>query len=150
MFKEEVKQDVKALGGLPVFLLSAFTFYLSGNAKVALVLLAGLVIGYVIASSLRLLFWRKRPDKEKYHNVLSKIDAGSFPSMHSMRAAMLVTVLMMQFQRPVAYVVFGLAGLSVLWMRVYQKRHFTGDVIAGAVLGVVIIIGIAFALLVFF
>lgn len=147
MFKEEVKQDVKALGGLPIFLLSAFVFYLSGNAKVALVLLAGLVIGYVIASSLRLLFWRKRPDNEKYHNLLSKIDSGSFPSMHSMRAAMLVTVLMMQFQRPVAYAVFGLAGLSVLWMRVYQKRHFTSDVITGAVLGVAIIFGIAFFLL---
>jgi len=149
MFKEEIIQDSKALGGLPIYLLTAFAFYLTDYKEAALILLIGLAVGWSLAAVIRLLFWRKRPDKEQYHGVLSKIDAGSFPSLHSMRAAMLATMLMMRFQSPLAYAVFGAAGLAVMTLRVTQKRHFTSDVIAGAVLGVLIIVGSSMVALMF-
>lgn len=147
MFKKEVKDDLKALGGLPIYLLTAFAFYLADYKEAAAILLIGLVIGYALAIALRLLFWRRRPDKEAYHDLISKIDAGSFPSLHSMRVAMLATVIMMRFQSITAYIVFTLAALSVLILRVTEKRHYPRDVIAGAILGVLIIIGLIFTAL---
>lgn len=147
MFKKEVKDDLKALGGLPIYLLTTFAFYLTDYKEAALVLLLGLIIGYALAIVLRLLFWRRRPDKESYHNLISKIDAGSFPSLHSMRVAMLATVIMMRFQSIVSYLIFGAAALSVLVLRVTERRHYPRDVIAGAILGVLIIIGLIFTAL---
>ncbi len=142
MFQKEVKDDLKALGGLPIYLLTAFAFYLANYKEAAAILLIGLVVGYALAIVLRLLFWRRRPDGEKYHDLISKIDAGSFPSLHSMRVAMLATVIMMRFQSTLSYVIFTAAALSVLILRVTEKRHYPLDVIMGAVLGVLVIIGI--------
>ena len=46
MFKKELIQDSKALGGMPIYLLTTFAFYLADYKDAALILIVGLVVGW--------------------------------------------------------------------------------------------------------
>ncbi|MBI4146358.1 phosphatase PAP2 family protein [Candidatus Woesearchaeota archaeon] len=139
MFKTELIQDVKALGGLPLFVLLILFAFATARDVLAAQLLAGFVLAYTVTTLLRLVFWKQRPDKEKYRGFVQKVDSGSFPSLHSMRAAVLATVLGWYFANWLS-VLFGVLAVAVGVSRVVQKRHFIRDVLAGLVLGVIVAI----------
>lgn len=135
---EEVMRDTTAFGGLAVYGFAALLLLLLGNVNAFVTLVIGLALCYAIISPIRIFFFRKRPDRQKYSGVFTKIDAGSFPSMHSTRATVLAIVLAQVFAAPAIRALLVLGVIAVIVTRVLLKRHFISDVIGGVVLGMLI------------
>ncbi len=131
-------RDTTALGGLALYVFVAVLFGLLGNTAVFVQLIIGLALVYAISWPIRLLFFRTRPDKQKYSGFLTKIDAGSFPSTHSARSAVLAVILWYFFTEPVVRGLLVLGVLGVLATRVTLKRHRVVDVIGGLVIGLIV------------
>jgi membrane-associated phospholipid phosphatase len=135
---DEVMRDTTALGGLAVYGFAALLFLLLGEARIFWLLVIGLVLCYAIISPIRLIFFRRRPDKQQFSGVFTKIDASSFPSMHSARSTVLAIVLTQAFPQPSVRALLALGVLAVVVTRVLLKRHFVSDVIGGVVVGAVV------------
>ncbi|MEM4240075.1 MAG: phosphatase PAP2 family protein [Candidatus Woesearchaeota archaeon] len=135
---DEVMRDTTAMGGIAVYVVVAVIFFLLGNVKAGVQLIIALVLLYAVIAAVRTLFFRKRPDKQKYSGFFTKIDAGSFPSMHSARATALAIILALVFPQNTIRVLLVIAVLAVAYTRIRLKRHYASDVIGGLVLGAVV------------
>lgn len=135
---EEVMRDTTALGGIALYGLIAVLFLLLGKTSVFAQLVIGLALCYGIISIIRLVFFRIRPDKQKYGGFITKIDAGSFPSMHSARSTVLAIILAQSFAEPLISALLALGVLAVVVTRVLLKRHYVSDVVGGVVIGAII------------
>jgi membrane-associated phospholipid phosphatase len=135
---KEVTQDAAGLGGLAIYVLVAVIFFLLGNIKVAAELIIALALLYAIIAIIRTIFFKKRPDKQKYSGFFTKIDASSFPSMHSARSAVLAIILAMVFPQNTIRILLIIAVLGVAYTRIRLKRHYTCDVICGLILGAIV------------
>jgi undecaprenyl-diphosphatase len=135
---EEVMRDTTALGGLALYGIVALLFLALGHGNVFAQLVIGMVLCYAVVSLLRLLFFRTRPDRQKYGGFFTKIDAGSFPSMHTTRAVVLAILLAQFFAAPLISGLLVLGVLAVAVTRVLLHRHYATDVIGGIVLGAII------------
>jgi undecaprenyl-diphosphatase len=138
MWRDELLQDIKGLSGVPIFIAVVLISFFVGEKNLALQLVAGLALAYAITVILRIFFFSQRPDKQKFHNFVEKIDASGFPSLHSMRAAVLATILSLHFSNSLLTAFFAITAIAIAVTRVLQKRHFVRDVIAGLILGVVV------------
>ncbi len=131
-------RDTTAMGGLAVYIVVAVIFFLLGNVKAAAELIIALALLYAVIAVIRTLFFKKRPDKQKYSGFFTKIDAGSFPSMHTARAAALAIILAFVFPQNTIRILLVIAVLAVAYTRIRLKRHYTSDVIGGLVLGAIV------------
>lgn len=139
MRSENVK-DIAALGGNPVYFLVGGLFWFFGHPQVTFQLIVSLILCYILTTLFRIVFFRQRPLKQQYKNFLERIDASSFPSLHSMRAAVIAVTIGMFFNQPPVWLLAIIATVSVAITRVLQKRHHKSDVIAGLIIGVVIVV----------
>lgn len=138
MQTREFLEDLKAFGGLPIYLFSIALFFILGYVSMTVRLTVGLFIAYALTSSIRFVFFRRRPDKQRFKGLAQKIDASSFPSLHAMRASCLAVLLILFFNNVLITVVAIVAAICVALVRVLQKRHFASDVIAGLFFGVLV------------
>lgn len=138
MFIKEVIEDTKAFGGFPFYELVSFSFLILGYWPVFLQLTAGLVFAFAFSFSLRLLFFRNRPEKQNFKTIAGRIDASSFPSLHAMRVALLVTVVSLFFSNILLTILLGICAIGTAFCRVLQKRHYPSDVVFGLISGVII------------
>lgn len=138
MYKEEIWQDIKGLSGVPFFVIIIILAFLLQEKALAYQLIVGLALAYAVTVIIRLSYFKRRPDKQGYHNLIEKIDASSFPSLHAMRAAVLATILSAFFESALLTPLFALAAVAVGVSRVMTKRHDISDVLAGLVLGAIV------------
>ncbi len=134
---QEVLQDVGGLGGISLFLIVTVVA-LFNNISLGFTLSVCLAVLYAVMILIRLVWFRQRPDKQRFSSWLQRIDASSFPSMHTMRASALSIVLGMWFQNTFVFVLLVIVALLVGWTRVHFKRHYWSDVIIGWFLGVIL------------
>lgn len=137
-YKTELWQDIKGLAGLPLY---GVIFVISGVLKqyaLAVELVIALGLCFLVTIIVRAFYFQERPMKQEFKSGLEKLDAASFPSLHSMRGAVLATLLGMFFSNVMLGVLFALCALAIACARVAQKRHFARDVVAGLVLGLLI------------
>ena len=87
-------------------------------------LLISFAIAYVFTIIGRTIFFKERPKKRKYKNIIEKIDAGSFPSLHSARAGVLAVVLSTLFFHTGLTILFFLSAIGVAWARVKLHKHY--------------------------
>ena len=146
MYKDELSQDLKAFGGFPLSAVLIVSSFILGLSAIAWQMVIGLVADVFVVIIIRLLFFRQRPMRQKFSNIVEKVDASSFPSAHSARAGTLAGVLALYFQNPLLSVLFVLLAIGVASLRVVQKKHHVSDVVTGLILGV--LIGFAAAFLV--
>ena len=135
MIQDELLQDIKALGGFPIYtivIIAAFFYDKTLSAQ----LLAGIILAFALTVLIRMISFKERPDRQPFNNFLTRIDASGFPSLHSMRASVLATLLILQLNNPVLIILLILYALAVGSSRVWQKRHYASDVVAGLILGV--------------
>src|SRR3989338_4092187 len=88
----EIISDLGAFGGLPAFITAIIITYGLEQA-LALKLIVALAIAYIVTFTIRIAYFKQRPKQQKYNTILQKIDASSFPSLHSMRATILAILL---------------------------------------------------------
>jgi membrane-associated phospholipid phosphatase len=102
---------------------------------------AGLLATGVVTQALKWGVGRPRPDLGTDGDELRPgsfdNDHQSWPSGHTSTAFSLATSVAMESDRAwVGAVAYGLAGVTA-WSRIYADRHWTSDVVAGAVIGTV-------------
>ncbi|BDS13581.1 phosphatase PAP2 family protein [Aureispira anguillae] len=147
----EYIRDFTAIGN-PFLLLLVTLATLSNHPKFHTyfwILLAGFLINEFICSAIKYLWHKPRPNGQQYKNGFEKIDAGSFPSIHSSRISfvylslgyihyMAENFLLM----PTFIVVIAVVGYS----RIFLKKHFFVDVMAGYFFGTIQFLAITFLL----
>jgi undecaprenyl-diphosphatase len=130
-------KDITSMGGITFYVvLLVFSYFYSMH--VFWMLLAGLFLMYIVNVPLKLFFFKHRPAKMQYKAVWEKFEASAFPSVHSTRATFLALVFWTT-QAPLllkAFVI--LIALSIMVSRIWLKKHFLSDIIAGIVSGLVV------------
>jgi membrane-associated phospholipid phosphatase len=138
MMLQENLQDLKGLAGNPLFALVILLALVLGKTVLFWQLIVGLALAYAITVTTRMVFFRRRPDKQAYHGIIGRFDASSFPSLHSMRASLLAALLALYFNNDLLTALFALCAVGVGVARVVQKRHFISDVVVGLIVGVLL------------
>lgn len=143
---EEMARDVSALGGFAwiTFATLAIGIYLwlDGKSHMALFLMGATASGGLMSLLLKSVFSRPRPDVVPH---LSKVFSSSFPSGHSMLAAVVYLTLGSLLASVISKVTLKIYVLFVAVMlttavgvtRVYLGVHYPTDVLAGWLAGLV-------------
>jgi len=142
----EMTRDATSLGGY--FCLIFFTLVTAGylwldrKRHLSEFLLGSAISGYIASTLLKLFFQRPRPEVVPH---LDMVSSSSFPSGHSMNAAIIYLTLgtiiatAVARKRLKAYVI-GVALLITIivgWSRVYLGVHYPSDVLAGWMAGLI-------------
>jgi len=110
-----------------------------------LVLFTLLAINEIACSLIKIIFPKKRPDGQQYKNLLEKIDAGSFPSLHTSRITITYLSLFFLYDVLMLKLLCCLVIAIVGYSRLHLKKHFLVDVVAGFIIGILItLIGLQF------
>ncbi|WP_228146210.1 phosphatase PAP2 family protein [Acinetobacter sp. ANC 4648] len=139
-FLNDFSVGLSYIGGLPatLFICGCWCLYLFWQRKIANILFIGFGISgsVIIGWSLKYLIDRPRPDA-MYQMV--KTYGASFPSAHSLYAAVLASLVLFVFykhaQAKLIHTLAYLWCLSMGFSRVYLGAHFPTDVIAGWSIG---------------
>ena len=134
----EFLQDMKALGGLPIYVIIIALFLTMGDFIISTALTIGLVISYAVTIGIRSVYFKERPKKVKYRTKLEKLDASSFPSMHTIRVVVLGIILATAISTPLFSILAIPCVILAAYARVKLKRHRLIDVAAGGVFGILI------------
>ena len=102
------------------------------------ILLIALVINEILGSLIKIILPKTRPNGQKYNNLLEKIDAGSFPSLHSSRITIVYLTLFYFGTLLVFKIIFISIIPLVMLSRINLKKHFLTDIIGGFVIGLII------------
>ncbi len=137
---ERLVRDFTSFGS--PFILSFLSLAIMGLGREGIAALAGLILIEAFCDSIKLAFHKPRPKKMKYSNALEKIDAGSFPSVHSARSAFVPGMIFIYLQSQWALLLFALP-IIVGITRIKLKKHDIKDVIGGWAIGLAFLIAYA-------
>lgn len=130
-------QDMTAFGTLYHFIMLLAVLIAFSHFSLAYKLIMGQVIMYMFSIPLKIFLFNNRPKKMNYENIIEKIEASSFPSVHTMRIFFVSSVLVSTFNNLMLSVILVALSLLVGYSRIYLKRHYYSDVIAGAIIGII-------------
>lgn len=131
-------EEVTAYGGALLYIFTVILALITKNLDLILPLLAGLGLLYLSAIIIRIFYFKQRPEKRKYKTYIGKIDASSFPSLHSARALFFTFVMNDFFQN--IYIFYFLIFLTIVvgYSRIYLNKHYLSDVFGGYIFGAII------------
>lgn len=132
----EWSRDITSLAS--PLLLILVTFIVLGPSSIFYTLLIALLVNEIIGSVIKIIFPKKRPNKQTYNNLIEKIDAGSFPSIHASRITLTYLTLFSSTDIISIKIASILVILLVIISRVLLKKHFIIDVIGGFIIGFII------------
>lgn len=132
---EDFLNDFTAFGSLTFALFVVLLTSVLGVNELAMQLFVALVICYLINFPMKIIFFKDRPKSQKYRNVIEKFDAGSFPSLHSMRAVSFAIILSVFVDNPLFTLLMVILAGSVLYTRIALGKHYKVDVVVGTLLG---------------
>ena len=119
------------------FLLVTFLLIL-GFTEIALHLAIGLWVCYIGVLIFRSFHFKERPLKEEYTNWFTKLNASSFPSLHTITFIFTATILSTIISKPLVVIFLYLLALLIAYSRIYLKKHHVIDVIAGIIIGIIV------------
>jgi len=131
----EYIRDITSLGNPIILVLISLLVY--GFSWYLLLILIGMAINELIGSGIKFFFHKKRPNGQTYKTKLEKIDAGSFPSIHSSRVSFVFLMLIKNSTYPLSILLFSFI-LIIGYSRIFLKKHDYIDVIGGYSLGVLL------------
>jgi len=113
-------------------------------------LLNKLAIGLVLMQSaviiIRTFYFKERPNKYPYKSYIERIDASSFPSLHSARITFLAIAFMNYYNEMIFSILLAALAVIVMYSRIYLKKHDLKDVLAGAILGAIVYFAVVWVL----
>lgn len=130
----EFIRDVTSLGD--PFILVLISALLLGFTTSLLKIIIGLIIIELVCSLVKIIYHKERPLKQDFSNILEKIEAGSFPSIHSARSSFVFLFLFLISSSIWIKIISILAILLVGFSRIVLKKHYLFDIISGYVIGV--------------
>lgn len=129
-------RDVTSLAN-PIILV-LIPFWIIGWNTFFIKLLLSLLINEVFCSLIKFTFHRQRPDGQTFNGAMDKIDAGSFPSIHSSRIMIAYLFLFSHSNN----IWLGISFISIICLvgmsRVILKKHYISDVVGGLIIGGII------------
>ena len=131
-------RDLTSLGSIVFYALLSLSILLLAEFNLFWQLLFGFVLILVIISIIRTIYFRSRPNHRIYKNLLEKIDASSFPSVHAARCIFLALALGNYFQNIYLTSFLILTALAIMYSRMVLKKHDWIDLTAGTVLGIIV------------
>ncbi|MCX6816191.1 MAG: phosphatase PAP2 family protein [Candidatus Aenigmarchaeota archaeon] len=140
-FFNEYVRDVTSLGGLPVYGLVCLYALASGQYHLFIQLLTMVIAIMIVTYVTKSVYFKARPDntaKKKGANLLEKADLSSFPSVHAARITALGILFALIYANPLITVLAAVVVVAVCVSRILIKRHYTADVIAGFILGLIV------------
>lgn len=134
---KKIFEELTFFGGIAFYMFLVALFFVLGKVDLVLKLILGLVVIYLITFLIRLVYFKPRPRKVGYKNLLEKIDASSFPSVHVSRAVFLCFFMLFLFDLNLVIEV-GIVVLMILviYSRIYLFKHDIIDAIGGILLGI--------------
>ena len=130
--------DITIIGGIYIYLLIAILFLIIGNTSLFYQLILGVIVTFGIAVIIRLVYFKERPLKQNYVGIIEKIDASSFPSVHSARAGYMFIIIISHYNSISIIAILGTIGLLICYSRIYLRKHDIIDVMGGIMLGLAI------------
>lgn len=128
-------RDFTAIGGAPFSAIVGLVVLSFKEYLLFQQLLIGFFITLFIVVVIRLIYFKNRPLKQRYNNLLEKIDASSFPSLHAARILFLTLTMANFFKQKNVTIVLLIIAALISYSRIYLKKHDWIDVIAGLILG---------------
>jgi len=128
-------RDFTALGGALFYLLIMLLALVLRSMDLFWTLLFGFVFTTIIVCLVRTFYYRDRPVKVPYRNFMERIDASSFPSLHTGRGVFLMLVLASFFHSLWGAVFLMVLAGFIAYSRLYLQKHDLVDVFFGIVLG---------------
>lgn len=139
---QEIEKDVSSLGSLAVQ--GSFIVGLAFlNPAPAFKLAMGIVAVTAIGVAVKILWKTKRPDHETIAQseagqpIADRIDASSFPSIHSARVSVMA-ILLSDIGNAGFDAFLWFVAIAVMISRVALQKHRVVDCIAGAILGITV------------
>lgn len=126
--------------GTPVFYLFAILLLIIAKAPFALSLFLSLLFVELLCAAIKIAYRKERPVPQLKKIIFDKIDANSFPSVHSARIALLVTMVILYYKNTLLSVLGIALMLGVGYSRIYLKRHYFIDVLFGFIIGIAVAI----------
>ena len=133
-----VFKQLTELGSITIILAIVVYSYFY-NFDLSLRIFIDIIAITLIATIIKALFFHARPKKQKITTLVERIDASSFPSVHSARITALVFWLIYYSSNIILSMIIGVAGILVAYSRIYLKKHYWLDVFGGIVLGAIVI-----------
>ena len=128
-------RDFTSLANPLILIFVPFIFLFVNNSKAFYTLLIALAVNELIGSFIKIVFPKTRPNGQKYNTLLEKIDAGSFPSLHSSRIT-LVYLTLFSVATIISLKIVFLAIIPIVMLsRINLKKHFYTDIIGGFFIG---------------
>ncbi len=136
LWKDAIR-DVTSLGSTFFAGMVIIVLFIVDKNK-AFQLLLGIILVEASGSIIKFFFFKKRPNQQSFSNFLEKIDAGSFPSIHTARFVVVALLVNSLFNSVIssliALILIGLVAMS----RILLKKHYFTDVAGGFILGFII------------
>ena len=133
---DEIFRDITTFGSLFFALVLAGVLLILGQFALLWKLVVGVIFTFTVTLLIRLCYFKKRPEAQAYHNLFGKIDASSFPSLHTARVVFMALTFGFFFHQLLASILLVLLAGLVVYSRIYLHKHDWIDILGGAVLGV--------------
>lgn len=131
-------EEISSLGSVPTYAFITIIFFLIGYFTLAMNLLIAFVIAILLVIGLRIIFFKNRPKKIIYKDFLGKIAAASFPSQHSVNAALIFVIISSYFSNILLTIFLVITSLIIAISRVLLFKHYWTDIIIGYLIGILI------------
>ena len=137
-------RDITALGSAYFYGIVLLLVLALGESKLFWILFLGVALIMIISVLARLVYFKDRPNREAHRNILERIDASSFPSIHTGRIWFLSLALLDSFGSTAVKIFFILLAVIVSYSRIFLKKHDLVDLVGGFVLAVIMYLSFSF------
>ena len=130
-------KQITELGSLTITaVIIIIIYFLDKGLSIRLFL--GILSVTIIAIIIKSLFFYDRPNKQKIRTLIDRIDASSFPSVHSARITVMIYLMISYFSNIILQIFLVIIGVLVIYSRIYLKKHYFRDIMAGTLLGLIV------------
>ena len=124
-----------SLFGTPFFYIPATAYLLKINPKLAISLILILVSNEIVCGTIKFVYPKERPIPMQRNTFFQKYLAGSFPSVHTARITAFFIAVISFYTNKIFILISLLIITGVGYSRIYLKKHYFIDVLAGFLIG---------------
>ena len=129
---------IMSLFGLPFFYIPVIVYFLETKKSVAIDLMTIIILTEIVCGAIKYIYPKQRPVPMQRKTFFQVYMAGSFPSAHTARIAALSAAITMIYPNKIFIVIGALLTIGVGYSRIYLKKHYLIDVVAGLLIGAAI------------
>ena len=89
----DFSRDITSLASIPIYFTYTLFFLFLKNNTIAVQLIFGFIAIWAIIYPIRIIYFKPRPTEYPVRNILERLNAASYPSIHAARAGLLSIVL---------------------------------------------------------